>query len=79
LESEAVCWAVYAISASIEDMRIDHGGADVPVSEEFLDCPDIIAVLKWMGGKRMPEGVTTGWFGDPSFPNSFLDRSLQDD
>jgi hypothetical protein len=31
-----------------------------------------------MGGKRMPEGVTTGWLGDPSFPNSCFDRSLQD-
>lgn len=45
---------------------------------EFLDRPNIIAVFKQMGGKRMPEGVTTGRFGDPGFPNGFFDRSLQD-
>lgn len=48
------------------------------MSEEFLDRPNIVAVLKQMGDKRMPEGMTTGWFGDPGFPNGFFDGTLQD-
>ena len=66
------------MSASVEDMRIDHGRTDVLMPKEFLDRPNIIAVLKQMGRKRMPEGVATGRFGDPGFPNGFFDRPLQD-
>ena len=66
------------MSASIEDMRVDHGRADVLMAQQFLDRPNIIAVLKQMGGKRMPEGVATGRFGDPGSPNGFFDRPLQD-
>jgi len=31
-----------------------------------------------MGGKRMSEGVATGGFGDPRFPDGLFDPSLQD-
>ncbi len=46
--------------------------------KEFLDRPDIVAVLKQMGGKGMPEGVTTGRLGDPGFPDGLFDSPLQD-
>lgn len=72
-----VCRAVYTQSPSIEGMSLDHGRTDVLMPKELLDRPDIIAVLKPMGGKRMPERVATGRVGDPGFPNGFFDRPLQ--
>lgn len=54
---ETVFRTVYSMSASIKDMRMDHGPTDVQMLEEFLDRPNIIAVLKQMGGKRMMGGV----------------------
>lgn len=73
-----VCWTVYTVSASIEDMRIDHGRTDILMAQQFVDRPNIVTVLKQMRGKRMPEGVTTGRFGDPSFPDGFFHSPLQD-
>jgi len=46
--------------------------------KEFLDRPDVVAVLKQMSGKGMPEGVTTCGFGNPSFPDGLFDSPLQD-
>jgi hypothetical protein len=37
LRSETVCRAVDAMSASIKDMRIDHGRIDIPMPEEFSE------------------------------------------
>ena len=59
-------------------MGIDHGRTDVLMPKEFLDRPDIVAVLKQLGGKGMPEGVTTGRLGDPGFPDGLFDSPLQD-
>lgn len=77
-QSEAVCRAIHSLSASIEHMRIDHRRADVFVPEQLLNRPDVVAILKQMGGKGMPEGVTTGRLGDPGCPHGLSDRSLQD-
>jgi len=38
-------------------MGVDHSRADVPVSQKFLDCPDIVPVFKEMCGKGMAQGV----------------------
>ena len=57
-------------------MGIDHGRTDVLMSKEFLDRPDIVAVLKQMGGKGMSEGVTTGRLGDPGFSGGIFDSPL---
>lgn len=39
----------------IEDVRIDHGSSHVLVSEEFLDCTDVVAVFQQVGGEGMAE------------------------
>jgi len=59
-------------------MGIDHRGADILVTEQFLDGPDVVAVLKQMGPERMTERVAAGRFGDPEFSNSFFDCPLPD-
>lgn len=47
------------MAASVQDMGIDHGRADILVPKEFLDGSDVIACFKQMRGKGMSEGVTT--------------------
>ena len=43
------------------------------MTEQFLDGPDVIAVLKQVRGKRMPPGMTAGRPGYSSFSGSFFD------
>jgi len=57
-------------------MGIDHGGAHILMAEQFLDGPDIIAILNQVRGKRMPQGMTTGRLGYSGFPGSFFDGLL---
>ncbi len=40
-------------------MGIDHGRADVPVSQQLLDRSYIVSVLQQMSRKRMPKRVAT--------------------
>lgn len=41
----------------IEDVGVDHRCGDIGVAEEFLHRPDVIAVLKQMSRKAVPERV----------------------
>ena len=43
------------MAASVQNMGIDHGGADILVPMEFLDGADVIACFKQMRGKGMSE------------------------
>jgi hypothetical protein len=49
--ASAVEWAAYAARTAIEDVGIDHRGADVFVAEQLLDGSDVVAVLEKMCGK----------------------------
>ena len=40
----AVEWAAYAKAAAIEDVGVDHGGAEVTMAEQLLDGADVVAV-----------------------------------
>ena len=37
--------------ASVEDVGVDHRGADIFVAQQFLDCADVVAVIEEMGGE----------------------------
>ena len=41
--------ALHPSPSAIEDVRVDHGGGDVGVSEKLLDRPKVIAALQQMG------------------------------
>jgi hypothetical protein len=58
-------------------MRADHRGADISMSEEFLDGTNIIARFKQMCGKRMPKRVAARRLADPHFPYGPFHRPLQ--
>ncbi len=76
--SQEVRRTAYASSSPVEDMRVDHRGADVLVPEEFLDRPVIIPILQEMGSERMPEGVAGDGFLDTGPLARALHRPLDD-
>jgi hypothetical protein len=39
--------------STLYGVGIDHSGPDIRVSKQFLNRPDIIAILKQVGGKTM--------------------------
>ena len=45
--------ALHAAPAAVEDMRVDHGGRDVGVPQEFLDGPDVVATLEEVGSEAV--------------------------
>jgi hypothetical protein len=51
-------------STSIQYMRIDHCRRHVLVSKQFLDCPNIVSVLKKVGREGMTKRMNseTGTF-----------------
>jgi len=47
------------------------------MSEQFLDGPNIVAILKQVRGKGMPKGMATDAFYQPGSENGFLYGSLK--
>ena len=62
----------------VEDVGVDHRRADVLVSEQFLNRPDIIPVFQEMGSERMPEGVAGDRLRDPRLLAGIFDGPLDD-
>src|SRR5262245_39297900 len=61
---------------AVQDVRVDHGGAHVTVSEQFLDRANVVTVFEEMRREGVPEGVTRGWLGQARLEDGFLDRPL---
>lgn len=57
-------------------MRVDHGGADALVSEQFLDRADVVAIVEEVGGEGVSEGVTTRPLRDARPVHGVLHRAL---
>ena len=49
--------AVDVPQARTGHVRVNLGGADAGVAEQFLDDPQVGAVLQQMGGKAVPQHV----------------------
>src|SRR5213593_719528 len=65
-------------AAAIEDVGVDHGGADVAVADELLDGPDVVAGLEEVGGERVAQSVAAGGLCDAGVAHGVLDRALHD-
>ena len=50
--------APHACGSPIEDVCVDLGRADVPVTEELLNGADVMVVLEQVGGEGVPKRVT---------------------
>ena len=54
---EPVHRASHSPSSAVQDMGVDHRGAHVGVSQQFLNRADVVAIFQQMGGKGMAQGV----------------------
>ncbi len=52
-----VRWAADTRGPAVQDVGVDHGRADVGVTEQFLDGSDVAVLLQAVGG----EGVARPW------------------
>ena len=59
-------------------MRVDHGGTDISVAQEFLDGADIVAGLGQMCGEAMAKGMATNLFGETGVDDGCLDPFLKE-
>lgn len=59
-------------------MGVDHRRADVPMPEEFLNRPDVEAVLQQVRGKGVAQGVARGGLGETGGANGTLYGPLED-
>jgi hypothetical protein len=62
---------------AVQDVRVDHGGAHVTVSEQFLDRANVVTVFEEMRCEGVPEGETRGSLGQARLEDGFLDRPLE--
>ena len=76
--NQPVCRAPDSFSSAIQDVSINHRGANVAVPQKLLHGPDIISVLEQMRGERMTECVTSGWLKYMRFDSCFLESLLED-
>jgi hypothetical protein len=61
---KAVQRAAYAQTAPVQHVRVDHGGSHARVAEQFLDSPDVIAIVQEVRREGMAEGVAGRALGD---------------
>jgi hypothetical protein len=50
-------------------MGVNHGRSDIGVSQELLNCPDVVAVLQQVRPKGMMKSVTDGALGQTRLPD----------
>ena len=59
-----------------EDVRVDHGGLEIRVTEQLLDGADVVAVLEQVGGKGVPQRRTAGGLSESRLTHGRLHGSL---
>ena len=64
-------------SSFVEDVGVNHGGADVFVAQEVLNGSDVVACLKEMRGKGVAEGMTSHRLDDPGEFSGFINGPVQ--
>ena len=57
-------------------MSIDHCGADIRVTQEFLNSANVISLFEQMSRKRMAKRMAAGIFGDSRSADCRFDGSL---
>jgi hypothetical protein len=63
---QRVQWAAHAEAAAVEHMGIDHGRADITMTEQLLDGPNVGALFQQLGSERMTESMAAGRLADPA-------------
>ena len=71
-------WAANTTSAAVQNMGVDHRGANVLMPKQLLHGANVVAVSQQVCRKRMAKCVAGHSFGQPSFPHGGLDRLLNE-
>ena len=61
----------------VHDVRIDHRRRNIPVPEQFLNRPDIVARLQEMRGKRVAQCMAADRLDDCRGSGRVLDGPVQ--
>ena len=75
--SETVHGAVDPFPAPVQHVGIHHRRFHVPMSEEFLNRADVIAIFQQVRGERVPQRVAVDRLGQPYGSGCFFDGPLQ--
>ena len=59
IDLQLVQGTVDAFASLVQDMRVDHGRANVLVAKQFLNGTDVVTGLKQMSGEGMPQGISS--------------------
>lgn len=70
--------AADAHGTAVEDVGVNHGGADVAVAEELLDRADVVAGLEQVRGEAVAESVAGGSFCEARGLHRVAERALED-
>jgi hypothetical protein len=65
-----------AVAAAVEDVCVDHGGANVLMAEEILDGTDVVACLQQVSSEGVPKSMTTHVLDDARPGDRILHRPL---
>jgi hypothetical protein len=75
--SETVHWTIDPLPTPVQHMCVYHHCLHIPMSEEFLNRADVIAIFQQVRGKRMPQRVAVDRLGQPYVTRGLLDGPLQ--
>src|ERR1051326_2949528 len=65
LARKKISRALHSKPSPVEDVRVDHRRADIPMPEELLHRADVVAGFQQVGRERVPKGVAARPLGDP--------------
>ena len=63
--------------AAVEDVGVDHRRGHVPMSQELLNRPDVVAVLEQVGGKETRRECGLARLDRPAGDDHVLEDALQ--
>ena len=69
-------FSVYFQQPAQVQMGVFLGSGKAPVSQEFLDSPEVRPPAEQMGSKRMPQRVRADFAKDSNLLETGLDQSL---
>lgn len=76
--SDEVHRAANAECAAIQNVRVDHGGSDVAVTEQLLHGPDVVAGFEELRGERMAKRMARRTLMHSSDQHRLPERPLDD-
>jgi len=71
-----ICGAAHAQGASVQHMRVDHGGAHILMAQQLLNRTDVLAPFQKVRCKGVAKGMAAGSFAHASISHRLFHGSL---